>query len=91
MPDSAYLARLRRRQLDEGWTDEEMARQLQVSKASWSMIVSGQRQPGVTFLKRAMRRFPEYDLDVLFFLRSDVHEGNHDVQLANRTRAGARG
>jgi hypothetical protein len=55
------------------------------------MIVSGQRQPGVTFLKRAMRRFPEYDLDVLFFLRSDVHEGNHDVQLANRTRAGARG
>lgn len=79
MRNRHYIARLMTRQADEGWSDERMARELGVSKSYWHYVARGRRQPGVGFLRRAMRRFPEYDLDVLFFLRADVREEHRDV------------
>lgn len=86
MNNTTYLAKLIQRQLDEGWSDREMARQLKVGNATWCRIKSGSRGMGVSFLRCAMQRFPEYDADALFFLRENASVGS-DSYVGEKHRA----
>lgn len=66
-----YIGLLRHRQLTEGWSDLRMARELGCSKTAWYYVVTGRREPGLTLLRRASRRFPEYDVDLMVYLRGE--------------------
>jgi hypothetical protein len=77
MNDTDYVGWLQRRQRLEGWSDRRMAVELGVPSTVWHRITTGQRAPSVGFLRRAMRRFPEYDPWLLDYLRTGAQGGRH--------------
>jgi transcriptional regulator with XRE-family HTH domain len=79
MNTQPYVNRLIERQAIEGWTDAEMSRQIGIAQIGWQRIKRGERGIGLEVLRRSMRRFPEYDIDALSWLRSNgTHEnGQH--------------
>jgi transcriptional regulator with XRE-family HTH domain len=77
MTPNRYVNKLYSRQRAEGWSTARMAAELGISQVWWHYILSGQRQPSIKFIKRAMRRFPEYDSTALAMLREDDGGGIH--------------
>jgi transcriptional regulator with XRE-family HTH domain len=63
-----YIELLRRHQADEGWSDRRMAAEIGVSSTYWHYLSEGRREPGVGFLRKAMQRFPEYNLAAMSYL-----------------------
>lgn len=75
MPLNPYIEKLYSRQLTEHWSSARMAAEIGISQPAWHYLISGQRQPGLDFIRKSMRRFPEYDATALAFLRSDPRLG----------------
>lgn len=81
MKRNTYLDALIARQLNEGWSDREMARQLGIGKSTWSRLRHRERGLGQKVLRRAMVRFPEYNDRALLFLLRGVSEGDDRVSV----------
>jgi hypothetical protein len=45
-----------------------MAAEIGVSSTYWHYLSEGRREPGVGFLRKAMQRFPEYNLAAMSYL-----------------------
>jgi hypothetical protein len=71
------VKRLREKQ--GGQTDELFTENLGVSRAIWCLIKTGERKPGLKFLKAVMRTYPEMTLIVMNFLA----EAENDEDIAN--------
>ena len=76
MNTNTYLTTLIRRQDYERWSNREMARQLNVSSATWQRIRRGERGIGPQVLRRAMARFPEYNHLAILFLLGNAPDSN---------------
>lgn len=71
---------LRGEQDNQGWTDQEMASELGVSRGYWSSVVAwadgrgeGWRlRPGLTFLSGVVARYPEWKDRIRAMLRPEV-------------------
>jgi transcriptional regulator with XRE-family HTH domain len=50
-----------------GLTQEEMAKELKISRSLYTMIEIGKRKPNTNFIKKLKDRYPF--IDVQFFLR----------------------
>lgn len=63
---------LSERQRREEWTDEELAQRLGISRPYLVLIRSGKKPLSLNVLRSITTTFPEYEPDVLSFLRSNV-------------------
>lgn len=73
------MAELERIRVSNGWTDAEMAAELGVSRAMYSMVRSGKRRPGRQFLAAVKHRFPWLDLNVFFAAESHYSDTHNTV------------
>lgn len=87
MKTQRYVTTLIQRQSSEGWSDREMARQLGVHATTWHLIRHGQRGLGLSVLRRAMTRFPEYNGLAMLVLLSGVSVANADVMMGDTEAA----
>ena len=69
------VRRLRSAQLNEGLTDEDMARRLGVSSSTLWMLYRGRRRPGAKLLRGMLRAFPELRAEVYAYLCHGVEGG----------------
>jgi transcriptional regulator with XRE-family HTH domain len=60
---------LKAKQEELGLDDRDFAGRLGISRPAWSMIRTGQRQPGEKVLAGVMRAFPSLGEDCLVYLR----------------------
>lgn len=52
-----------------GWTDEQLARALGISRSLWSQVRSGRRRVTLDVVRGILRAFPDMENQVLGFLR----------------------
>lgn len=60
MNTELLVSKLKEVQSREGWSDREMGRQLKVDHTTWRSIRLGTRGAGMSFVDRALARFPEF-------------------------------
>lgn len=85
MNTEALMTALMERQAREGWSDREMGRQLSVNHTTWRGIKIGRQRPGVSFIQRAVARFPEYQ--TLLLMPTDVSMRHIQGSDTNRRAA----
>jgi len=60
-----------------GWTTQQMAKEIGVSRSMYSFARSGQRRPGRQFLGRVKTRFEWLDLN--YYFASESHYSDTSV------------
>lgn len=69
------VARAAEIQTSRGWSDGYVARQMDgISRAYWSLLKQGKRQPGIRALRGIAAVFPELRGDVVSLLSADSPE-----------------
>lgn len=74
------LEALRGKQRIEGMNDAQLARRLGISKALWSLIQSGEAEPGIKAVRGIVRAYPDLMPYVAIFLGSESRILNTDEQ-----------
>lgn len=74
---------LSERQRVEGWTDEELAREIGISRAYLSLARSGRKPATLNMLRKILRRFPEYTTLAFSFLTSEVTHSDNVATVGN--------
>lgn len=81
------MSELEQIRVSSGWTDEEMADEMGISRAMYSMVRSGKRRPGRQFLAAVKGRFKWLDLN--YYFASDSHYSNNPDTKSDTTKAEA--
>ncbi len=55
-----------------GWTDEQLARALGISRSLWSQVRSGRRRVTLEVVRGILRAFPDMEMHVLLFLKEET-------------------
>ena len=58
MPDNQFLEAVWRQQAEEGLSDVELARRLQMSQSTISRLKGSSRAPGLDFINAVLREWP---------------------------------
>lgn len=69
-PSQTLIATLAARQEAAELNEREFAAHLGVGQATWTLIRTGQHQPGVKFIRAVLRRYPDLKPHVLHFLQT---------------------
>jgi len=70
--DSELVQALEREQIAHGWSDQQMAEHLRISRTLWSLTRRNERHVGGRLIKGAVEAFPLLGPQALIFLQSKV-------------------
>ena len=69
------------------WTDEQLASELGINRATWSLIRAGKRTPSFDVLSAIVQRFPELSPKITLFLQQKVSDNNDHVSVTDRNES----